>query len=65
MIVFDNLILHPYYRTIQSYAVWTLDFVLSVILNLEVLYPLFFTCIEGGEEEKEDALLLLSLNEVK
>ena len=26
MIVFDNLICHPYYRTIQSYAVSALDF---------------------------------------
>ena len=34
MIVFDNLIWHPYYRRIKSYAVLTLDFVFFS-LNLE------------------------------
>ena len=33
MIVFDNLIWHPYYKRIKSYAVSTLDSVYSV--NLE------------------------------
>ena len=33
MVVFDNLIWHPHYRRIKSYAVSTLDFVFSVNLH--------------------------------
>ena len=45
LIVFDNLIRHPHYRRIKSYAVSMLDFVSSVNLeNWTYSAHYFFTC---------------------